>query len=389
MIMMKKFGLYIPTRLTVGPGELKNLSKQPFPGKKALIVISAGTSMKRYGYLDLVKAQLKEAGVECEVFDKILPNPIKSHVEQGTQLCLDSKCDFLVGLGGGSSIDTAKAIAVLAASGGDLWDFSPTGKQLPITKALPIVALPTTAGTGTEIDPWFVITDEERNEKIGFGSEATIPTLAIVDAETMLTIPSRLTAYQGFDAFFHAAEGYINSKCHTPLSDLYALEAVRLLYKYLPVAVADGRDLHARSKVAWASTLAGMVEATSCCTGEHSMEHAMSAFYPKLPHGAGLIAISGAYFKAFKNDAMKRYMKMAEKMTLQKAARPSDFLDALACMRRECGVDNIKLSDWGITPADFEKFADNAIASNGSLFEFDPRFLSKEEIIAIYQESYK
>lgn len=389
--MIQKFGLYIPTRLVFGAGELKNLSQQPLPGKKALIVISSGTSMKKYGYLDLVQKQLAQAGVESEVFDKILPNPIKSHVEEGAQLCRDSKCDFVVGLGGGSSIDTAKAIAVVVAMGGDLWDYvqGGHGKGKPVTRALPIVAIPTTAGTGTEVDPWGVITNTEVNEKIGFGFEQTFPTLSIVDPELMLTLPPKLTAYQGFDAFFHAAEGYINRTQHTPISDLYALEAVRLLYKYLPVAVADGRDLRARSKVAWASTLAGMVEATSCCTSEHSLEHAMSAFYPKLPHGAGLIAISKAYYKTFKNDAMKRYMKMAEKMTMQKSARPSDFLDALDIMQRECGVDNVKLSDWGITPADFDRFATNATEAMGSLFDFDPRFLTREEIISIYQQSYK
>ena len=225
-------------------------------------------------------------------------------------------------------------------------------------------------------------------KKIGFGGTCLFPTLAIVDPELMVSVPPRLTAYQGFDAFFHAVEGYVG-KAHTPLSDLFALEAVRLLAKYLPMAVADGRDMKARSKVAWASTLAGMVEATSGCTGEHALEHAMSAFYPKLPHGAGLIAISQAYHKAFKNDCMKRYMKMAEKMTMQKSARPSDFLDALALMQRECGVDNMKLSEWGITPADFERFALNATATGGMMLDLDPRFLSKEEIVEIYQKSFK
>lgn len=388
--MMKKFGLNIPTKLIFGAGELKNLSKQQLPGKKALIVISAGSSMKKYGYLDTLKEQLAIAGVECEVFDKILPNPIKSHVAQGARLCQDAHCDFVVGLGGGSSIDSAKAIALVAAMGGDLWHYvhGGHGAGKPMEKALPIVAIPTTAGTGTEVDPWGVITDEENNEKIGFGGTCLFPTLAIVDPELMVSVPPRLTAYQGFDAFFHAVEGYVG-KAHTPLSDLFALEAVRLLAKYLPMAVADGRDMKARSKVAWASTLAGMVEATSGCTGEHALEHAMSAFYPKLPHGAGLIAISQAYHKAFKNDCMKRYMKMAEKMTMQKSARPSDFLDALALMQRECGVDNMKLSEWGITPADFERFALNATATGGMMLDLDPRFLNKEEIVEIYQKSFK
>ena len=385
-----KFGLNIPTRLQFGAGELKNLATMPLPGKKALIVISAGSSMKRFGYLSTLEEQLDKAGIGHVTFDKILPNPIKSHVMEGAELCRTHACDFVIGLGGGSSIDTAKAIAVTVAMGGDFWKYvaGGTGGGQPIERALPIVAIPTTAGTGTEVDLWSVITNEQTQEKIGWGSPLVFPTLAVVDPELMMSVPPRLTAYQGFDAFFHAAEGYI-SKAHTPISDLYALEAIRLLYKYLPVAVADPKNRWARIKVAWASTLAGMVESTSCCTGEHALEHAMSAFFPKLPHGAGLIAISQAYFKTFKNDMMKRYMKMAEKMTQQKAARPSDFLDALAIMQRECGVDDIRLSEYGITPADFERMADNACATGQAMLDLDPRFLNREELIDIYMQSYK
>lgn len=385
-----KFGLNIPTRLQFGAGELKNLATMPLPGKKALIVISAGSSMKRFGYLSTLEEQLDKAGIGHVTFDKILPNPIKSHVMEGAELCRTHACDFVIGLGGGSSIDTAKAIAVTVAMGGDFWQYvaGGTGGGQTIERALPIVAIPTTAGTGTEVDLWSVITNEQTQEKIGWGSPLVFPTLAVVDPEMMMSVPPRLTAYQGFDAFFHAAEGYI-SKAHTPISDLYALEAIRLLYKYLPVAVADPKNRWARIKVAWASTLAGMVESTSCCTGEHALEHAMSAFFPKLPHGAGLIAISQAYFKTFKNDMMKRYMKMAEKMTQQKAARPSDFLDALAIMQRECGVDDIRLSEYGITPADFERMADNACATGQAMLDLDPRFLNREELIDIYMQSYK
>ena len=307
------FSLHIPTKILFGCGELRKLATEKLPGKKALIVISSGTSMKKYGYLDKVVELLQENNTESIVYDKILPNPIKSHVMEAASVCREQKCDFIVGLGGGSSIDSAKAIAVMACNDGDYWDYIPagSGKGRPVTKALPVIAIPTTAGTGTEADPWSVITNEEAKEKIGFGSTLTFPVLSIIDPELMVSIPPHLTAYQGFDAFFHAAEGFL-ANCATPISDLYALEAIRLLYKYLPVAVKDGRNLKARAKVAWASTLAGLVEATSCCISEHSMEHAMSAFHPELPHGSGLIAISEAYFETFRNDCMKRYMKMAE-----------------------------------------------------------------------------
>lgn len=384
------FSVHIPAKILFGCGELKKLATEKLPGKKALIVISGGTAMKKYGYLDKVIGLLKENNVTSIVFDKILPNPIKSHVMEAATVCRENQCDFVVGLGGGSSIDSAKSIAVMACNEGDYWDYinGGTGKGRPVTKALPVVAIPTTAGTGTEADPWTVITNEERQEKIGFGNELTFPVLSIVDPELMVSIPPHLTAYQGFDAFFHAAEGFI-ANCATPISDLYALEAIRLLYKYLPVAVKDGKDLKARAKVAWASTLAGLVEATSSCTSEHSLEHAMSAYYPELPHGAGLIAISENYFETFRNDSMKRYMKMAEIMTQQKSNRPSDFIDALVRMQKECDVYGLKLSIWGLKEEDFPKMVQNARETMGGLFLFDPRPMTDEEVLNIYKKSYR
>lgn len=384
------FSLHIPTKILFGCGEIKKLATEAMPGKKALIVISCGTSMRKYGYLDKVTGFLKENNIDSVVYDKILPNPIKAHVMEAAQVCKEEGCDFVIGLGGGSSIDSAKSIAIMACNSGDYWDYIPagSGKGQPVKKALPIVAIPTTAGTGTEADPWTVITHEEKQEKIGFGCQLTFPTLSIVDPELMLSIPPHLTAYQGFDAFFHASEGFI-ANCATPISDLYALEAIRLLFKYLPVAVKDGRNLKARAKVAWASTLAGMVESTSSCISEHSMEHAMSAFYPKLPHGAGLIALSEAYFETFRNDCMKRYMKMADVMTGKKSNRPSDFIDALVLMQKECGVHGIKLSDWGLKKDDFPAIVRNARETMGGLFTLDPRPLTDEEVLHIYEKSYK
>ena len=382
--------MHIPTRILFGCGELKKLATEKMPGKKALIVISSGTSMRKYGYLGNVERYLKENGVDSVVFDKILPNPIKQHVMEAAELCRKEGCDMVVGLGGGSSIDSAKAIAIMACNEGDYWDYIPagSGKGRAVERALPIIAIPTTAGTGTEADPWAVITNEEVHEKIGFGSPFTYPAISIIDPELMVSIPPQLTAFQGFDAFFHAAEGFI-ANCATPISDLFALEAIRLLYKYLPVAVKDGRNLKARAKVAWASTLAGMVESTSCCISEHSMEHAMSAYYPQLPHGAGLIAISEAYFETFRNDCMKRYMKMADAMLEAKSNRPSDFIDALVRMQKECDVYELKLSDWGLKEEDFPKMVQNARATMGSLFTLDPRPLTDEEVLDIYRKSYR
>ncbi|MEG1403564.1 iron-containing alcohol dehydrogenase [Bacteroides sp.] len=385
------FNQFIPTNLLFGCGSIKKLATEQLPGKKALIVISSGTSMRKYGYLDQVIELLAKNGATAVVYDKILPNPIRSHVMEAAALCKQEQCDFVIGLGGGSSIDSAKSIAVMACNPGDYWDYihGGTGKGQPTSGgALPVVAIPTTAGTGTEADPWTVITHEERNEKIGFGNASTFPVLSIVDPELMVSVPAHLTAYQGFDAFFHAAEGYI-ARIASPISDLYALKSIRLLYQYLPTAVTDGANMEARSNVALASTLSGMVESTSSCTSEHSLEHAMSAYYPALPHGAGLIMLSVAYFTAFAQVVPERFMQMAEAMTGQRSQDPMDFVHALAHMQKACGVSELKMSDWGITEADLPRFVQNARENMGALFGLDPVALTNEKFLQIYKDSFR
>lgn len=378
------FDYYIPTKILFGAGKLNQLAEETLPGKKALIVISCGTAMRKYGYLERVETILKGKGIESVLYDKILPNPVKKHVMEGAAFAKESGCDFVIGLGGGSSIDAAKSIAVMAVNPGDYWDYMAggTGKERPVKKgALPIVAITTTAGTGTEADPWTVITNGK--EKIGFGDfSCTFPVLSVVDPELMTSVPPKLTAFQGFDAFFHSAEGYI-AKAATPISDLYALESLRLINEYLPRAIADGSDLEAREKMALANTLSGMVESTSCCISEHSIEHAMSAFHPELPHGAGLIILSKAYFSYFADKVPERFGKMAEAMN------SDSFVDALVKLQKACGVDELKMSDYGITEDEFEAIAVNAIETMGGLFDLDPVRIGQKEVVQILKASFK
>ncbi len=388
---MTEFNYYIPTRILFGAGKLNELATVKLPGKKALIVTTHGKSVKRYGYLDRVIALLKQNGdTQAVVFDKVLPNPVKSHVHEAAEFCKREGCDFVIGLGGGSAIDSAKSIAVLARNGGDYWDYI-NGKK--VVDALPIVAITTTAGTGTEADPWTVITNEATQEKVGFGCDATFPVLSIVDPELMLSVPANLTAYQGFDAFFHAAEGYI-ANIATPVSDLFALKSMKLLFDWLPRAVADGSNLEARTHVALANTLAGMVESTSSCTSEHSLEHAMSGLCPGLPHGAGLIMISLAYFRHFAAVASDRFVEMARNLGvnmegLSDAEKPMAFVNALAGLQAECGVNDLKMSDYGIRPEDFPRLAQLARDAMGGLFMLDPAPLTDDDVIHIFTESYR
>lgn len=387
------FNYYMPTRLLFGKGQLNNLHKEKLPGKNALIVISSGRSTKKFGYLRRLEEQLELANIEYVLFDKTLPNPIKSHVMEGAKIAKDNKCDFVIGLGGGSSIDTAKSIAVMATNEGDYWDYinGGTGKGFEVKNSpLPIVAITTTAGTGTEADPWTVITNEDTNEKIGFGYEKTFPTLSIVDPELMMTVPPMLTAFQGFDALFHSTEGYLNNTAYA-ISDMYALKAIELIGKSLAKAVEDGNDEEARADVALANTLSGLVESTSGCTSEHSIEHALSAYHPKLTHGAGLIMISEAYYthivESGKCDG--RMIDMAKALGKKDAKEAMDFVLALKDLMKGCGVDNLKMTDWEIKKEDMEKYAKNARETMGGLFEVDPIVITHEDVVSILNKSFK
>lgn len=387
------FNYFIPSRILFGKGQLSKLHNQSLPGKKALIVTSAGTSVKKYGYLGRLEEELKKANVEFILFDKILPNPIKPHVMEGAKLARESGCDFIIGLGGGSSIDSAKSIAVMASNEGDYWDYvgGGSGKGMPVAvDPLPVVAITTTAGTGTEADPWTVITNDETNEKIGFGYDKTFPVLSIVDPDLMMTVPAHLTAYQGFDALFHSTEGYINVVANE-MSDMYALKSIELLGKYLSKAVNDGSDEEAREKVALANTLAGMVESTSGCTSEHSLEHAMSAFHPDLPHGAGLIMVSREYYTFFAKSGAcsQRLIDMAVALGKKDAKEPMDFVIALLELQKACGMDNLKMSEYGIEKSEMEALAKNARHTMGGLFACDPAKLSDKDVVEIYNKSYK
>lgn len=387
------FTYYIPTRILFGCGTLNELHAQKLPGKRAMLVTTAGRFLRKYGHLDRVIGELAKAGVSVVLFDRIHPNPIEIHVMEGAELARREQCDFIIGLGGGSSIDSAKSIALMATNEGEYWDYITGGSgkaRVPSNKPLPVVAITTTAGTGSEADPWTVITKEETNEKIGFGDDGTFLVLSIVDPELMVSVPPALTAFQGFDALFHSTEGYL-ARSANPVSDALSLKAIELIGKNLPSVVRNGKDMAAREGMAVASTLSGMVESLSSCLSEHSLEHALSARYPVLPHGAGLIMISQAYYTHFAqaHACDTRLIDMAKALGKKDASHSMDFVIALVQLQVRCGVDNLKMSDYGITQEDLPDMAKNARETMGDLFLMDPIVLSDEDCIAIYEQSYR
>lgn len=390
--MNMNFNLFTPTNLIFGRGKLDELGNQKLPGKNALLLISSGKSVKTTGTLDRVQEQLKKAGAEYAVCGNIHENPSKDAVMEAAKFARENKCDFIIAVGGGAVLDAAIAVAVMATNPGDLWDYvsGGTGKGLPFpNKSLPIATVATTSGTGLEINSWGVITNG--NEKIGFGGAPELnPVLAIVDPELMKTVPPKYTAYQGFDALFHHTETMI-SKSANILSETIALSAIEMIAKYLPRAVTNGSDIEAREAVAYGSTMAGITMQIASCTAEHSMKHAMSAYHHDLPHGAGLIMISNEFYKFFADRHVcdEQMIKMARVMGIPNAEKAEDFLTALYDLQKACGVENLKMSDYGFTVDEADKLARNARETMGGLFLANPCEMSHEDCKGIFERAYR
>ena len=387
------FSFYNPTRILFGAGELNNLHKQTMPGKKALLLISNGKSTKVNGSLDRTIEQLEKASIEYAIFDKIMENPYKSVVMEGAAFAQKNACDFILALGGGAVLDASVAIAAMATNPGDLWDyvFGGTGKAMPLKNpGLPIVTIATTSGTGSEINCWGVISNPDTNEKIGFGAPELVPVLAIVDPELMRTVPARYTAYQGFDALFHNTEVMISNGVNI-LSEAIALSAIENITKYLPRAVRDGNDMEARERVAYGSTMAGITMQLTSTTAEHSMEHSMSAYHHNLPHGAGLIMISRAFYEFFieRHACDEQFIKMAKAMGIENADKPEDFITALVKLQEDCGVADLKMSDYGFKKEESMTLARGARSMQGGLFLANPCEMTDEDCAGIFDKSYR
>lgn len=387
---MYNFNFYMPAKVLFGPGKLGELHNEDLPGKKALIVTTNGTSVKKYGYLDRLQTELDLAGVEYAVFAEIRPNPTDINVMDGAKAVRDNNCDFVIALGGGSVMDCSKCIALMAANEGDIWDYSLSasgGKKNPEKPAIPIVCITTSAGTASEVDIASVITNDATQEKTGIFFPSMFPTISVVDSDLMMSVPPKFTAYQGMDAFFHASETVVNKNVH-PMAEMFALKTVELVAKYLPRAVADGSDKEAREMMAYANTFAGYY---MMCTSAHTMEHVMGSFHDDLVHGAGLIEIAHAYYNFFaeRKAAEEPMKKMAMAMGVEDPRSGKDFIAALDKLVADVGCADLKISDEGITEEELEKYPAKVHEVLGGDITADPLPLSDEDYLTIFKNAYK
>ena len=386
---MYNFNFYNPVKVLFGPGRLNDLHNEALPGKKALIAIG-GNSVKKYGYLGRLENQLDMAGVEHVLFEGIRPNPTRQNVMDGAKAVRDNGCDFVIALGGGSVMDCSKCIALMAANDGDIWDYSLSetgGKKNPANTALPIVCITTSAGTASEVDIASVISDDEADEKTGIFFLSMFPTISVVDSDLMMSVPSKFTAYQGMDAFFHASETVVNTK-HHPMAEMFALKTIELVAKYLPRAVADGNDKEAREMMAYANTFAGYY---MMCTSAHTIEHTMGSFHPNLVHGAGLIMTAHAYYDFFaeRKAAEENMIRMAKAMGVENATSGKDFIKALDDLIAAVGCADLKMSDEGISYEELDKYPEKIHEVLGGDLTADPLPLSDEDYLTIYRNAWK
>lgn len=304
------FNYFQPTEIIFGAGRLKEVGEVSERFGRRCLLVTVPPFLEFKPSLDRVKSILRRKKIEVEHFDRVVPNPTIEVVSAGARLARTFRAEFVIGLGGGSSIDTAKAIAVGATHKGTCWDYLYFRKTQPTDRTLPIVAIPTTSGTGSHVTQVAVVTNPEERNKSALSNSRLFPRVAIVDPELMLTLLPYMTAVTGFDAFCHAFESYLNPRC-SPYIEILALECLRLIVKHLTDTVNKPSSLELREKMAWADTLAGLSIANSAVTLPHGIAMAMSGLYPQVAHGQALASVYPDIMRYTYKSAIEKFAKVA------------------------------------------------------------------------------
>lgn len=368
-----------------GPGARKELPGvvSRFGYKKALVVTDK--SLMKFGVAKMVIDELDAAGIAYDIFDDVKPNPTVTNVKDGIEACKKAGADFIVAIGGGSAMDTAKGIGIVCNNPEFSDIVSLEGVADTKKKSLPIIALPTTAGTAAETTINYVIIDEVNQKKMVCVDPNDIPAVAIVDAELMYSLPKGLTASTGMDAMTHAIEGYI-TKAAWEMSDMFEIKAIEMIHKYLPIAVNEPQNPEGRNGMAVAQYIAGMAFSNVGLGVDHGMAHPMSALHD-VPHGVACAILLPTVMRFNAPAAKEKYAEIAracgvyrDGMTLDEAVEAA--CNEIANLSRIVGIPE-HLSELGIHEEDIPALAEQAI--NDVCTPGNPREVTKEDIIAIYK----
>jgi alcohol dehydrogenase len=376
------YGFFIPTVTLLGIGAAKDAGTQAkaLGATNLLIVTDAG--LAKMGVADNIKKLITDAGLKAVIYSGAEPNPTDKNVRDGVKAYKDNKCDGIVTLGGGSSHDCGKGVGLMIANGGDIRDFEGVNKS---TKPMPpFLAINTTAGTASEMTRFCIITNSDTHVKMAIVDWRVTPNVAIDDPLLMVGMPPALTAATGMDALTHAVEAYVSTIAN-PITDACALMAIKLIADYLRPAVANGTNLEARDKMAYAEYLAGMAFNNASLGYVHAMAHQLGGFY-NLPHGvcnAILLPEVSAYNKI---ACPQRFADIAVAMGENIAGlAPVDAADvAIAAIRKlskDVGIP-AGLAELGVKEADFEVMATNA-KKDACQFT-NPRLANLQQVMGIF-----
>lgn len=370
-----------PSRLVTGAGAVAQAGPEAARFGSTVLLVTGRGSSKKSGALDAVAASLANAGVDAVLFDRVPSDPDVPTVEDGAALAREKGCDVIVALGGGSPLDAAKGISLLLGNPGVITDYE--FKQ-PEKAGPPIIAIPTTAGTGSEITRFTVITDTERTVKMLLQGPTLIPAVSILDPELTYSVPPDFTAATGMDALTHAAEAYL-STLSTPLTDIHALAAIRLIGRGLIPATLNGNNTEARERMLLGQMEAGYAFGNASVGLVHAMSRPLGAHFG-VPHGKANALLLAPVMAYNRPAAPERFARMAEALgrnvtglSLRDAGLAA--VDALSTLFAETGLP-ARLSDYGVSEADLDKLTGDAAASGSCAF--NPRVPCAEDIRALF-----
>ncbi len=379
------FRFNLPTKVVFGRGTSGEVAKEALSLgiRVPVLVTTAGGSLRRHGHIDRVEKALKRYFQDVKVFDRVTTNPTTDLVDELVNYIRVEGADGLVALGGGSAIDTAKAASLVFMGGGRTKDYLlgvRKGKE-----ALPLIAMPTTHGTGTEVNKYAVVTDPELSAKVAIVSRHIYPKVAIVDPSFMDTLPPSLSGATTFDALAHALESYL-SKSVNPLSEMFALEAIKqiaLVYKGMKDGSLSWGSPGVRDRLAWASTAAGIAIDQSRTGILHALEHALSAFNPELHHGLGLAMLAAAWAKVIERKVPDR---VSEIVKVFGGSKPDHFHELISDVIHVFGLEK-SLREYGFEEEDVDDIIENARTYLGALLSNVPGGVGDEELRFIVTES--
>ena len=367
-----------------GPGARKELPEvlNRLGGKKVFVVTDKG--LLKFGVAKMVTDVMDEAGIPYEIFSEVKPNPTVTNVKDGLKAFKESKANVIVAIGGGSAMDTAKGIGIVANNPefGDI--VSLEGCAPTKHKSVPIVALPTTAGTAAETTINYVIIDEDKQKKMVCVDPNDSPAVAIIDAELMYSLPKGLTAATGMDALTHAIEGYI-TKGAWEMSDMFELEAIRMISKYLPVAVEEPTNADARNGMAVAQYIAGMAFSNVGLGLVHGMAHPMGSLFD-VPHGVANALLLPTIMEFNMPACLNKYPEIAKAMGIDVSGMTKEQASQAACdavkdLAIKVGIPQ-HLSELGITAEDIPALAQQALEDVCT--PGNPRDVTLDDIKALY-----